>query len=42
MSRMYRYAYDLWIEAQDIDESEWEQHFSPDEIKTLRWFLNKA
>ena len=37
MSRTFRYAYELWIEARDIDESEWERIYTPEEIRAIMW-----
>ena len=35
MSRYFDYAYQLWLDAQDFDESEWESIFTPEKIKAI-------
>ena len=35
MSRYFDYAYQLWLDAQDYDESEWVYIFTPEEIKAI-------
>ena len=39
MSRYYEYIEQLWLEAQDYDESEWTQVFTPDEIQAINAYV---